>query len=83
MALATALPARPPLWLRLFYMVPVFGWIARDTAEKGEENLHYGIGLVLSLWGIAILAFGIPGLFIPALAMVPLIFALLLAITWG
>jgi len=83
MTLASAIPARPPLWLRLFYMVPVFGWIARDTAEKGEENLYYGIALVLSLWGISILTFGIPGLFIPALAMVPLIFALLIVIAWG
>jgi hypothetical protein len=83
MAVATAIPARPPLWVRLFYMVPVFGWIARDTVENGEENLYYGIALVLSLWGISILTFGLPGLFIPALAMVPLIFMVLLAITWG
>lgn len=83
MALATALPARPPLWLRLFYLVPVFGWIARDTAEKGEENLYYGAGLIFSLWGISVMLFGVPGLYIPALIMVPMIFVLLLAITWG
>ncbi|MGI1662774.1 hypothetical protein ACRDNQ_11085 [Palleronia sp. KMU-117] len=83
MALATSLPARPPLWLRLFYLVPVFGWIARDTAEKGEENLYYGAGLIVSLWGISAMLFGVPGLYIPALIMVPLVFALLLAISWG
>ena len=33
MAYATALPARRPLWLRLFYLVPVFGWIAKDTSS--------------------------------------------------
>ena len=83
MAHAIALPAPRPLWLRLFYLVPVFGWIARDTAEKGEENLYYGLVLILSLWGNAILIFGLPGLYIPALAMVPLIVATLVAIAWG
>ena len=80
---AIALPARRPLWLRLFYMIPVFGWIARDTAEKGEENLYYGLALILSLWGIAILTFGVPGLYIPELAMVPVMVATLVAIAWG
>lgn len=74
---------RPPLWLRLFYLVPVFGWIARDTAEKGKENLYYGIALVVSLWGISAMSFGVPGLVVPALIMVPLIFVTLIAITWG
>jgi hypothetical protein len=83
MAYAIALPAPRPLWLRLFYMIPVFGWIARDTVEKGEENLYYGFALIVSLWGIAILTFGIPGLFIPALAMVPVIMAMLVVIAWG
>jgi hypothetical protein len=83
MAVATTLPARPPFWLRLFYLVPVFGWIARDTAEKGEENLYYGAGLIVSLWGISVMLFGVPGLYIPALIMVPMVFALLLAISWG
>ncbi len=80
---AAVIPARPPLWLRLFYLIPVFGWIARDTAEKGEENLWYGIGLIVSLCGISALTFGLPGLVIPAVASVPVIFVTLIAITWG
>jgi hypothetical protein len=80
---AAALPARRPLWLRLFYLVPVFGWIAKDTAEKGEENLYYGAGLIFSLWGILIMTFGLPGLYIPALMMVPLMFVVLVILAWG
>ena len=53
------------------------------AAEKGEENLYYGLALILSLWGIAILTFGVPGLYIPALAMVPVMVATLVAIAWG
>jgi hypothetical protein len=81
MAFATPTAPAQPLWLRLFYMIPVFGWIARDTATKGVENLYYGIGLVLSLWAIAILTFGYPGLIIPALAMVPTMFVVLIVLS--
>lgn len=82
MANATELPARPPLWLRLFYMIPVFGWIAKDTAEKGQDNLYYGLFLIVALWALSTITFGIPGLVIPAVAAVPVIFILLITITW-
>ncbi len=83
MAQAAVIPRRPPIWLRLFYLVPVFGWIARDTAEKGQDNLYYGIALIVSLWVISAMTFGIPGLVIPALSAVPFLFLMLILITWG
>jgi hypothetical protein len=35
------------------------------------------------LWGLSVAAFGIPGLYVPALAAVPVIWTLLLLITRG
>lgn len=78
-----SIPQRRPLWLRLFYLIPIIGWMAKDTAEKGEENLYYGAAGLVSAWGIAILTFGYPGLIIPALLLVPIIVFALIVITWG
>jgi|GEM_PF-690159 len=38
---------------------------------------------VLALWGGSVALWGIPGLYIPAVAMVPVVWALLLLITRG
>jgi hypothetical protein len=83
MSHADIMAVHKPLWVRLFYLIPVIGWIARDTAEHGQENLYYGIGLIVSLWAISGLTFGFPGLVLPAIAVVPAIFATLIVITWG
>lgn len=74
--------ARRPLWLRLFFHVPIIGWMARDTANHGPDNLIYGLVTIISLWGSSALLFGYPGLIIPALMLVPTILILLIAITW-
>lgn len=39
--------------------------------------------VALAAWGMAIFTWGIPGLYIPALAMVPVIWVCLIAITMG
>jgi len=41
------------------------------------------IAFALILWGLSIAAFGIPGLYIPALVAVPVIFTMLMFITRG
>ncbi len=74
---------RPPLWQRLFFMVPIIGWIARDLMYKGPENIWYALLAFVSLWGISIMLFGIPGLYIPAVCLVPVIFVVLILITRG
>ena len=38
---------------------------------------------VLTAWGLAVFTWGIPGLYIPALAMVPVIWVCLILITFG
>ncbi len=72
-----------PLWQRLFFAVPVIGWIARDVTFGDASNIWFALIFFVSLWMCSALIFGLPGLYLPALAMVPVIFILLLAITWG
>lgn len=38
---------------------------------------------LIALWGISFLTFGVPGLYIPAVAFVPVMFVILLIITRG
>ncbi len=86
MALADNSNNRPkplPLWQRLLLAVPVFGWIARDLLFGDKDNIWYALVMVVSLWIISGLTFGLPGLYVPAVALVPMIFATLLIITWG
>jgi len=61
---------------------------ATETSDKTSSNGPVGLILTLTalaviLWGLAIAAFGIPGLYIPALIAVPVIFVLLLLISRG
>lgn len=48
-----------------------------------ETKILMTVLLVLTLWGLAILTFGVPALVWPMKAIVPLAFAALVAITWG
>lgn len=72
-----------PIWQRLFFAVPIIGWIARDLVYGDKDNIWYALALVVSLWAISGLTFGVPGLYVPALALVPIMFFVLLIITWG
>ena len=72
-----------PLWQRLFFAIPVLGWMVRDLLYGPKDTIWYALTTMLSAWGVAILTFGLPGLYIPALAMVPVAFACLILITWA
>ena len=76
------IPRPRPLWQQLLFAIPLLGWVARDVAEDTEGNLWYAVILFVSLWACSALTFGLPGLFVPALIMVPVIFTMLLLITW-
>ncbi|MGB0660364.1 MAG: hypothetical protein ACPGNV_09315 [Mangrovicoccus sp.] len=78
----STLPATP-LWQRILFMVPVIGWVMRDVLTKDESNVYWALGLLVSAWAVAILLFGYPGLIIPALALVPTMFLVLILITRG
>ena len=80
---ATELYPRLPLWQRIVYAIPLFGWMARDAANGAPDDLWYTLGAVLSMWGCLIMLFGLPGLYLPALAMVPVMFLLLILVSRG
>lgn len=72
-----------PLWQRLFFAIPVIGWVAKDLIFGDKNNIWFAIVGFVSLWMCSALTFGLPGLYLPAVAMVPVIFALLILITWS
>ena len=55
-----------------------------DEGTKSPDTLILVITLFgVILWGLSVAAFGIPGLYIPALAAVPVIWTMLILITRG
>lgn len=76
-------PPSVPLFQRILYKLPVFGWIIRDVVEGDENNIYFAIVAFISLWGISVLTFGLPGLYIPALCLVPIMFVILVWISLG
>lgn len=80
---AIEMPRRLPVWQRLLYTIPLFGWMARDVADGEPEDLGYTAAAIFSMWGCSALLFGLPGLYLPALAMVPVMFLILILISRG
>ncbi len=74
---------RLPLYERVIYAIPVLGWMLKDVVHGDDDNIYYFLLALLSLWGIAILQFGLLGLMIPALILVPVAFLLLIVISRG
>ncbi|MFY9212207.1 MAG: hypothetical protein WAO69_13865 [Aestuariivita sp.] len=77
------IPARQPFWMRLFLAIPVIGWVARDLMFGDKDTIWYALIAFVSLWMSAALVFGLPGLYLPALALVPCMFVLLVVYAWG
>ena len=82
MTLATA-PHALPFWQRLFFAIPVIGWVAKDLLFGDKNNVWFALIAFVSLWLSAALTFGLPGLYLPALALVPVMFVVLLVISWS
>ncbi|MEE4188234.1 MAG: hypothetical protein V2I76_07275 [Roseobacter sp.] len=81
MTLATS-PPRLPFWKRLFFAIPVIGWVAKDLAFGDKNNIWFALIAFFSLWMSSALVFGLPGLYLPPLFLVPVIFVVLVWITW-
>lgn len=47
------------------------------------RRLLLGVVILLALWALSVVQFGVPGLYLPALAAVPVIWALLILISRG
>lgn len=60
---------------------------AQSTDSKAEDALAakiiVAIFLALVAWGMAIFVWGVPGLYVPALALVPVIYIALIAMARG
>lgn len=69
---------RPLIW-----RVPVLGAILREWAEGDEDFPMMLVIAVVSLWGVAIMTWGLPALYLPAVAFVPVMFTILILITRG
>jgi hypothetical protein len=69
--------------VRLFYAIPLLGWIARDIAEKGEENIYCALVIALTCVVLAVKTWGLVALGLTGLALVPVMFVVLIAITLG
>lgn len=65
---------------RVFYAVPLIGWVARDIA-KGVENIYYALVIALTVVVLAVQAWGLPALVITALCLLPLMFAFFIYIS--
>ena len=79
----TELPARHPFWMRLFLAVPVIGWVARDLLFGDKNNIYFALIAFVSAWMCSALVFGLPRLYLPAVALVPVMFILLVVYAWG
>ncbi|KAE9630158.1 hypothetical protein FEE96_17955 [Parasedimentitalea maritima] len=56
------------------------------TAKRSlspDAKMFLAIAVFLLLWALSVVTWGIPGLYMPAVAMVPVIFAILMLITRG
>jgi hypothetical protein len=67
---------------RSLYAVPVSGWIARDIA-RGPDTIRYALAILLTVLVLAVKTWGFVALALTALAAVPVMFVLLIAITEG
>ncbi|HEV7321277.1 MAG TPA: hypothetical protein VGO04_21965 [Ensifer sp.] len=68
---------------RLVYHVPVFGWMLKEAVQGSQTAKVLFLVNCALIWLLAIIAFGYPAIIIPALALVPTIFVLLILITTG
>ncbi|MCC6006303.1 MAG: hypothetical protein JJU40_01345 [Rhodobacteraceae bacterium] len=72
-----------PIWQRLFFAIPVLGWMAHDILYRGRDNIPYAAVTLATFWILAIAQFGLPALLIPMLALVPACMVMLVWLTRG
>jgi hypothetical protein len=56
---------------------------AADPPDTSVARILLSVVVLLAAWGASVATWGIPGLYLPALAMVPVIWVLLLIISRG
>ncbi|MCB1391405.1 MAG: hypothetical protein KDK12_20020 [Rhodobacteraceae bacterium] len=63
--------------------VPLFGAFARALLGTHGVLALVAVALLLILWAGAVVAFGLPGLYLPAVVAAPLMVAMLVLISRG
>jgi hypothetical protein len=77
-------PDAPPVARGPFvYRIPVLGAIAREWAEGDKDFPLMLVLAFVSLWAVAVALWGLPALYLTAVALVPLMGVLLVLITLG
>lgn len=67
----------------LAYRLPLLGAIAREWAEGDDDFPLYLVLALVSIWGIAIVFYGLPALYLPAVVAAPLMILVLIGISRG
>ena len=67
----------------VIYRVPVLGRLVREQTEGDPDNPLYLILALVSLWASAVVIWGLPALYLPAVALAPLCLVMLVLITRG
>lgn len=67
----------------LVYRIPVIGAIARECAEGDADFPLMLVFALVSAWAVAVALWGLPALYLTALAIVPVMGVLLVLITLG
>ena len=68
--------------LNMIYNVPVFGWMLKEAVNDGPSTTVLFVVNMILFWLYAIYFFGYPAIILPALSAVPVMFVLLIAITF-
>lgn len=63
--------------------IPILGGIARELAEGDGDYPFYLMLAAVSAWGCAVLVWGLPALYLPAIALAPAVMVMLIALTRG
>jgi len=80
---AYTLPPQLSTFERIIFRMPLLGRIWKEVSYGDAGNIYYALATFFSLWGILVMLFGLPGLYLPALALVPVMFVILILISRG
>lgn len=81
MTATPSIAVRPPFALRVLFALPLLGTIARDIG-RDVNNVFYALVILATCVVLAIKLWGLAALTLTALALVPMMFAFFVAITW-
>lgn len=78
----TSTHQRASFGMRFLYATPILGQIARDV-QKDISSIYYALVILVTCIVLAMKLWGLVALAMTALAFVPVVFFILLAITRG